>query len=114
MDIHEKPFEKTKKAEKRCFCTAGICKCTVVLKLEIYNLEMFIRPSDIKCSFACSYFVLFRIIRIAEVYSEPRRTSTMELFGKIVKDFQLLNILIKISILHIRLGFECVSENQVF
>ena len=38
----------------------------------------------------------------------------MELFGKIVKDFQLLTILIKISILDIRLGFEYVFEKRVF
>ena len=40
-----------------------------VLKLKIYNLQTFIRPSDIKCSFACSNFILFQIIRIVQVYS---------------------------------------------
>ena len=55
-------------------------------------------------------FVLFRIIRTAEVYSESSRTSTMELFAKIVKSFQLLTIFIKSSIFDIRLGFEYASE----
>ena len=51
---------------------------------------MFSRPSDKKCSVVSSIFVLFRIIRTAEVYSEPSRTFTMEFFAKIVKSFQLL------------------------
>ena len=50
----------------------------------------------------------------SRAYSEPSQTSTMELFGKIVKDFQLLTILIKISILDIRLGFEYVSLKREF
>ena len=53
---------------------------------------------------------LIWIIRIAEVYSEPSRKSTMELFVKIVKCFQFLTILIKSSILDVRLGFEYASE----
>ena len=91
LDIHEKPFEKAKQKWKRLFlyfCTVVlICKCTVVFKLKIYNLQMFSRPSDIKCSFVSSNFVLFRIIRTAEVYSKPSRTSTMELFAQISKGF---------------------------
>ena len=71
---------------------------------------MFSKPSDIKCSFACSNFVLFRIIRIAEVYSEPCRTSKMELIAKIVKGFQLFTVIIKSSILDIRMCFEWASE----
>ena len=71
---------------------------------------MFSRPSDIKCSFVSSNFVLFRIIRTAEVYLEPIRTFTMELFAKIVKGFQLLTILIKTSILDTRLDFEYATE----
>ena len=110
LDIHEIPFEKAKQKRKRLFFTAGICKCTVVFKLKTWNLQMFSRPSDIKCSFVSSNFVLFRIIRTAEVYSEPSRTSTMELFAKIFKGFQLLTIFIKSSISDIRLGFEYASE----
>ena len=71
---------------------------------------MFSKPSDIKCSFVRSNFVLFRIIRIAEVYSEPSRTSKMELFAKLVLGFQLITIFIKSSILYIRLGFEYAKE----
>ena len=37
--------------------------------------------------FVCSNFVLFSIIRTAEVYSEASRTFTMEPFAKIVKGF---------------------------
>ena len=73
---------------------------------------MFSRASNIKCSFASSSFVLFRIIRTAEVYSEPSQTSTMELFVKIVKSFQMLTIFIKGSIFDFRLGFEYASEEQ--
>ena len=77
LDIHEKPFKKDKKSGKGCFCTTGICKYTMVFKLKIYNLEMFNRPSNIKCFFVCSNFLLFRITRIAEVHSEPSATFTM-------------------------------------
>ena len=111
-DIHEKPFEKAKQKRKDCFCTAGICKCTVIFKLKIYKLQMFSGPSDKKCSFVSSSFVLFRIIRTAEVYSEPSRTFTMEFFAKIVKSFHLLTNFIKSLILDIRLGFEYASEQQ--
>ena len=89
------PLKRQNKSRKDCFCTAGICKFTVVFKLKIYNLQMFSRPSDIKCSFVSSNFVLFRIIRTAEVYSEHSRTSTVKLFAKIVKGSQLLTIFIK-------------------
>ena len=65
---------------------------------------------DINCPFVPSIFDLFRIIRIAEVYSEPSRISTMELFAKIVKGFQLLIIFIKSSILDIRMDFEYASQ----
>ena len=71
---------------------------------------MFSGPSDKKCSFVSSSFVLFRIIRTAEVYSEPSRTFTMEFFAKIVKSFYLLTNFIKSLILDIRLGFEYASE----
>ena len=30
LDIHDELFEKAKQKRKGCFCTAGICKCTVV------------------------------------------------------------------------------------
>ena len=103
-------FRKRIKSGKGCFCTTGICKCTVVFKLKIYNLQTFSRSSDIKCSFVCSNFVLFQIIRITEVYSESSQTSTMDLFAKIFKGFQLLTIFIKTSILDIRLDFEYTSE----
>ena len=104
------PLKRQNKSGKGCFCTAGICKCTVVFKLKIYDLQMFSRPSDIKCSFVSSNFVLLRIIRTAEVYPEPGQTSMIEPFAKIVKGFQLLTIFIKSSILDIRLGFEYASE----
>ena len=71
---------------------------------------MFSRPSNIKFFFVSLNFVLFGIIRTAEVYSEPSRTSTTELFAKIVKGFQLLTIFIKTSILDTRLGFEYAFE----
>ena len=48
LDIHEKPFERTKQSRKGCFCATGICKYTVIFKLKIYNLQIFSRPSDIK------------------------------------------------------------------
>ena len=44
-----------------------------------------------------------------EVYSEPRRTSKMEFFEKIVNYFQPLIIFAKSSILDIRLGSEYAS-----
>ena len=94
------PLRRPNKSGKGCFCTAGICKCTVVLKLKIYNLQMFSRTSGIKCSFAFSNFALFRITQTAEVYPEASRRSTLE----------LLTIFIKSSILDIRLGFEYASE----
>ena len=59
---------------------------------------MFIRLSN---AFCISNFVLIQVIRIAEVYSEPSRTSTIELFAKTVKGVQLLAIVIKSSILDI-------------
>ena len=102
LDIHiRNPLKRPNKSGKGYFCTA---------KLEIYNLQVFSRPSDIKCSFVSWNFVLFRIIRTAKVYSETSQTSWMELFAKIVKSFQLLTIFIKSSILDIRLGFEYASE----
>ena len=64
--------------------------------------------------FAFLNFILFQIIWTAELYSEPSRTSTMKLFAKIVKDFQLLTIFIKSIILDIRLCFEYASEQQAF
>ena len=108
--IHEKPLKRPNKSGKCCFGTVGICKCTVVFKLKIYNLQMFSRPSNIKFFFVSLNFVLFGIIRTAEVYSEPSRTSTTELFAKIVKGFQLLTIFIKSSTLDIPLSFEYASE----
>ena len=71
---------------------------------------MFSRPSNIKFFFVSLNFVLFGIIRTAEVYSEPSRTSTTELFAKIVKGFQLLTIFIKSSTIDIPLSFEYASE----
>ena len=106
------PLKRPNKSGKDCFCSAGICKRTVVFKLKIYKLQMFNGPTDIKCSFVSSNFVLFRISRTAEVHSEHSRTSTMELFAQIVKGFRLLTIFIKSSIIDIRLGFEYASEQQ--
>ena len=110
LDILRNPLKRPNKNGKGCFSTAGICKCTVVFKRKIYNLQMFSRPSDIKCSFVSSHFVSFRIIRTTEVYWESNWTSTMKLFAQIVKGFQLLTIFIKSSTLDIRLGFEYASE----
>ena len=56
------------------------------------------------------FCVLFRIILMAEVYSESGRTSTMEIFVKIDQVFQLLTLFITSSILDIQLGFEYASE----
>ena len=106
------PLKMHNKSGKGCF--TGIFKCIVVFQLISYNLQMFSRPSDIKCSFACSNFVLLWIIRIAEIYSELSRQSTMERFSKIFKGFQLLTTFIKKSILDIRLGFECASNSELF
>ena len=64
--------------------------------------------------FCIANFVLFRIFRLAEAYSEPSRTSTMEPFAEIVKDFQLLTIFIKGSILDIQMGCEYASEQRAF
>ena len=50
------------------------------IETEKYYFQMFSRSSDIKCSFEYSNFVLFRIIRIAEVYSEPSQISTIGAF----------------------------------
>ena len=41
-------LKRPSKNRKGCFCTAGICKWTVVLKMKTYNLQMFSRPSNIK------------------------------------------------------------------
>ena len=60
--------------------------------------------------FLFSNFVLFRIIRIAQVYSEPIQTFAMELLARLVKRFQLSSIFIKTFILDIRLGFEYAPE----
>ena len=112
----EKPFERAKQKWKRLFFTAGICKCTVILKLKIYNLQMFSRTLDVKCFFVSSNFVLFRNIRTAEVYSEPSRTYTMELFEKIVKRLSAVNYfhkklhLIYLTGLWIRLWIASTSE----
>ena len=40
----------------------------IVFKLNIFNLRMFSRTLDKKCSFVCLNFTLFRIIRIACFY----------------------------------------------
>ena len=79
------PLKRPNKSGKGYFCTTGSFKCTVVFKMKICNLQMFSRPSDVKSSFVCSNFVLLRNIRITEVYSEPSRTCTKELFAKIVR-----------------------------
>ena len=46
---------------------------------------------------------------LSEAYSEPCQTSKMKFFGKMVKDFQSLNILTKNSILGVLRGPECIS-----
>ena len=43
------------------------------------------------------------------MYSEPSRTTKMELFGEIINDFYLLTIFPKSSILDDQLGSEYVS-----
>ena len=97
------PLKRPNKSGKGYFCTTGSFKCTMVFKMKICNLQMFSRPSDVKSSFVCSNFVLLRIIRMTELYSEPSRTCAKELFA------QLLTIFMKSSILDIQLGFEYAS-----
>ena len=46
----------------------------------------------------------------AEAYSEPSRTSNMELFAKIIKGYLLLTIFVKISTLDVWLGAEYASR----
>ena len=64
-------LERSNKSRKGFFCVNGIYECTIVVKLKTYHFQIFSRPSDIKFSFVCSNFVLFRIIGIAEAYSKP-------------------------------------------
>ena len=42
-----------------CFYIDGIQKYTIVFKLKIFNLHMFSRTLDIKCSFIYSNFALY-------------------------------------------------------
>ena len=60
LDVHEKPFEKVQQKQKRLF-------------LYLWNSQMHnsiqavnIKLSNVlgKCSFVCSNFALFRIIRV--------------------------------------------------
>ena len=44
-----------------------------------------------------------------EAYSEPSRTSVMELFAKIPNGFMLLTIFVKSFIIDIRLGYKYTS-----
>ena len=53
---------------------------------------------------------LVELQRISEVYLEPNQTSTIELFAKLVKAFQLLTIFAKNSIADVWLGFKYSSE----
>ena len=107
----KKPLKRFNKSRKGCFCCNGICKCTVVFKLTICNLQMFSRSSDIKYFFTCSN--LFCLI---SNYSNRRGVfriqskSMMGLFAKIVNGFQPLTVFAKSSILDVRLGFKYVSE----
>ena len=55
--MHEKLIRR-----RCCFYIDGITKCTIIFKLEILNLHIQNFRYDIKCSFACLSFVLFRII----------------------------------------------------
>ena len=50
------------------------------------------------------------MINTTEAYSEPSRTSKMELFAKIVNSFQRLTIFAKSAIFDIRLRSEYASE----
>ena len=59
-------LKRPSKNRKGCFCTAGICKWTVVLKTKTYNLQMFSKPSNIKWFLylqILSYFKLFEQCR---------------------------------------------------
>lgn len=51
--------------------------------------------------------------RIAEAYLEPRQTSGMELFVKLVSSFQSSTIFAKSSVLDIWLSFECASREYL-
>ena len=61
------------------------------------------------------YAVYFSYLHknVAEAYSEPSRTSKMQLFAKIVNGFQPLIIFAKSFILDVQLGFEYVSESDI-
>ena len=54
-------------------------------------------------------FSQLNLTYLLEAYSEPNRTSKMELFAKLVKGFQQLNFFAQSSILDIWLGSECSS-----
>ena len=75
LDIQEKLFEKAKHKRKRLSLYGWNLLMHSGIQTESYNLQMISRSSDIKCSFASLNFVLFRIIRTLEVYSEPSRRS---------------------------------------
>ena len=73
-------LKRPSKNRKDCFCTAGICKWTVVLKMKTYNLQMFSRPSNIKWFLylqILSYFKLLeqcRCIRSTVEHLKQART----------------------------------------
>ena len=75
LDIQEKLFEKAKHKRKRLSLYDWNLLMHSGIQTESYNLQMISRSSDIKCSFVSLNFVLFRIIRTLEVYSEPIRRS---------------------------------------
>ena len=75
LDIQEKLFEKAKHKRKGLSLYGWNLLMHSGIQTESYNLQMISRSSDIKCSFASLNFVLFRIIRTLEVYSEPSRRS---------------------------------------
>ena len=72
-----------------CFYIDGIQKCTIVFKLKIFKF----RALDIKCSFVCLNFVLFRIIQIAcfcGVFCLFRFIQFVLLYNKKTKDLLMV------------------------
>ena len=75
LDKQDKLFEKAKHKRKRLSLYCWNLFMHSGIQTESYNLQMFSRSSDIKCSFVSLNYALFRIIRTVEVYSEPSRRS---------------------------------------
>ena len=106
LDINENPLKSPNKSGKGCFCTTGICKCTVVFKLKIYYLQMFSRTSDA---------VLYLQI-LSSSYSNSRGVFRIQsniydgAFCENSYRLSAVNYFHKKLDLNIRLGFEYASK----